>query len=61
MKEYKLLSQKDKWHSSKFDLQALEDDLNEYAKQGWEVIAVATPSFGSSREEFIAVLEREKE
>ncbi len=39
MKEYKIISQKDKWFSGKFDPQALENALNSYAKQGWRVIS----------------------
>lgn len=61
--EYKVLSQKDKWFSSKFDPEKLEAALNSYADQGWKVVAATTaniPSFSGSREEFIAVLEREK-
>lgn len=49
MKKYKVLSQKDKWFSGKFDPQKLEDALNSYADQGWELKAAATadiPSFG---------------
>lgn len=63
MKEYKVLSQKDKWFSGKFDPSKLEGALNAYAEQGWEVIACATadmPGFGSTRQEFIAILEREQ-
>lgn len=33
MKEYKVLTQKDKWFSGKFDPQALENALNSYAEQ----------------------------
>ena len=34
MKEYKVLSQKDKWFSGKFDPTKLEEGLNAYAQQG---------------------------
>jgi hypothetical protein len=60
-REYKVLSQKDKWFSGKFDPAQLEAALNSYAKQGWRVIAVTTasiPGFGGNREELIVVLER---
>jgi hypothetical protein len=64
MKEYKVLSQKDKWFSGKFDPETLEKSLNSYAQQGWQVIASATASinayFGSNREEMVIILEREK-
>lgn len=62
--EYKILSQKDKWFSGKFDPAMLEQALNAYAEQGWRVVSCATadiPSaFGANRQEFITVLEREK-
>ena len=61
--EYKVLSQKDKWFSGKFDPLKLEEALNAYAEQGWRVIGCATadfPSFGGPRQELIALLEREK-
>ena len=64
MKRYKVLSQKDKWFSGKFDPQKLEDALNAYADQGWELKAAATAdiaSFAGSRHEFIAIMEREED
>ena len=60
--EYKVLSQKDKWFSGKFDPAILEQAINAYAQQGWRVISCATadiPGFGGPRQEFITVLERE--
>ncbi len=60
--EYKVLSQKDKWFSGKFDPMLLEQAINAYAQQGWRVISCATADitgFGSTRQEFITVLERE--
>lgn len=63
MYEYKVLSQKDKWFSGKFDPTLLEQAINAYAQQGWRVISCATadiPGFGGPRQEFITVLEREK-
>ena len=60
--EYKVLSQKDKWLSGKFDPAILEQALNAYAQQGWRVIGCATadiPGFGVARQEFITLLERE--
>ena len=64
MKRYKVLSQKDKWFSGKFDPQKLEDALNAYADQGWELKAAATAdiaSFAGSRQEFIVIMEREED
>lgn len=60
--EYKVLSQKDKWFSGKFDPALLEQAMNAYAKQGWRVIACATADiagFGAVRQEFVTVMERE--
>lgn len=61
IREYKVLTQKDKWFSGKFDPAALESAMNAYAKQGWRVLAVTTasvPGFGGNRDEMIVVLER---
>lgn len=63
MKKYKILSQKDKFLSGKFDPATLEQAMNAYAEQGWRVICCATadiPSFGGARQEFITVLERDE-
>ncbi len=60
--KYKVLTQKDKWFSGKFDPDALEKALNAYAEQGWKVKGIATasiPSFGGTRDELVVVLERE--
>lgn len=60
--EYKVLTQKDKWFSGKFDPANLEKAINAYADQGWKVIGCATadiPGFGTMRQEFITILERE--
>jgi hypothetical protein len=59
MKEYKVLTQKDKWFSGKFDPENLERALNAYADQGWRVISCATAEAGN-REEIIVILERDK-
>ncbi len=62
MKEYFVLTMKDKWFSGKFDPQALQNALNAYAQQGWTLNSIATadiPSFGGARQEFVAVLERD--
>ncbi len=64
MKRYKILSQKDKWFSGKFDPERLEAAINAYAEQGWVVKGVCTADFpsvlGHSREEMVIVLEREE-
>ena len=62
MKQYMVLTQKDKWFSGKFDPQRLQDALNAYAQQGWRLVTCATadiPGFGAARQEFIAVMERD--
>lgn len=62
MKEYFVLTMKDKWFSGKFDPQKLQEALNAYAQQGWRLVSTATadiPSFGGARQEFVAVLERD--
>ena len=62
MKEYHVLTMKGKWFSGKFDPQKLQEALNAYAQQGWRLISCATadiPGFGSARQEFVAVLERD--
>ena len=59
--EYKILTQKDRWFSGKFDPDKLEQALNAYAEEGWRVRGMATaqiPGWGSNREELIVVLER---
>jgi len=66
MKKYKVLTQKDKWFSGKFDPEKLEQAINAYAEQGWRVVSCATADFVSfgfgnnSRQEFITVLERDE-
>ncbi len=61
--EYKVLSQKDKWFSGKFDPALLEQAINAYAQQGWRVVGCATADvggFGGARQEFITLLERRR-
>lgn len=61
LKEYKVLSQKDKWFSGKFDPALLEQALNSYARQGWTLKAAVTASiagFGGNREELVMILAR---
>lgn len=62
-KQYKILTQKDKWFSGKFDPEKLEEAINAYAKQGWRVVAATTATFpamlSAGREEMIVVMERD--
>ncbi len=64
MKKYKVLTQKDKWFSGKFNPQTLEAAINSYAEQGWRVVSSATadfPSaFGAGRQEMVIILERDE-
>lgn len=61
-KEYKVLTQKDKWFSGKFDPAKLEEALNAYAEQGWVVKAATTAAItglmSGNRDEMIIILER---
>ena len=63
MKEYKVLTQKDRFFAGKFDPEKLEQAINSYAAEGWAVISVATasiPSFTGTREEMVVIMERDK-
>jgi len=64
MKEYKVLTQKDKWFTGKFAPELLEQAINSYALQGWRVIAATTASFpgllSGNREEMVIIMERDK-
>ncbi len=63
MKEYKVMTQKDRFFGGKFDPERLEAAINSYAEQGWVVVGVATaniPSLGESRQEIVIIFEREK-
>ena len=64
MKQYKVLTAKDKWFSGKFDPQRLEEAINSYAQQGWVVKAAFTSEIpalmGKPREEVLIILEREE-
>ena len=64
MKEYKVISQKDKWFSGKFDPIALEKAINACAAQGWRLVACATPEIPGPgglgvRKEFVGIMEKD--
>ena len=62
MPQYKVLTQKDRALSGKFDPMKLETALNGYASEGWRVVVGTTATFGGltgSREELVIVLERD--
>jgi len=63
MKEYKVLTYKDRFFAGKFDPERLEQAMNSFAAEGWRVIAVTTgkiPSLTGAREEVVIFMEREK-
>lgn len=53
MKEYKIIQRKFSWINSR---QKFEDELNNYAKQGWKVVNVYSTTNGYVE----AVLEKDK-
>src|SRR5262245_10501579 len=59
---FKMLTQKDKWFSGKFDPARFEEALNAYASEGWRVCTSASASFPGffsvNRNEVIVVLQR---
>lgn len=64
MKEYLIISQKDKWFSGRFDAATLTKVLNEHARQGWCVVTMATASRETlvsiqDKDELIVLLERD--
>lgn len=63
MRQYKVLTQKDRFFAGKFDPEKLEEAINAYAAEGWRVVSATTasvPSFGGARDEMIVILEREQ-
>jgi hypothetical protein len=64
MKEYKVLTQKDRWFGGKFEPLKIEQALNAYAQEGWRLAAATTAQFpavfSGGRDELIMILEREK-
>jgi hypothetical protein len=62
LKEYKILTSKDKIFDGKFDLGRLEEALNHFAREGWVVKAMSNPQVknftGGMQEEIVVVLER---
>ena len=62
MKEYKLLTPKDKLFDNQFDLARLEEVINAFALNGWIVRSMTTAQVtafsGGMREELLVLLER---
>jgi Domain of unknown function (DUF4177) len=60
MKEYKVMTQNDRFFSGKFDPEKLEAAMNSYASEGWEFKGVATPVFGTLSKEIVMIFERDR-
>lgn len=62
IREYKLLTSRDKIFEGKFDLPRLEEILNQYARQGWVAKSMCLPHLknfqGTLHEEIVVLLER---
>ena len=62
IREYKVLTQKDKWFEGKFELPRLEEAINHYAQRGWKVRAMTTAQVlgfsGGLKEELVVLMER---
>jgi len=60
MFEYKVLTERDSRFSGKFDLDALEVTLNDYAAEGWRLVEsfLAANLWKSSKAEIVMILER---
>jgi hypothetical protein len=64
VREYKVLTQKDRWFGGKFEPQKIEQALSSYAAEGWRLAAASTANFpavfSGGRDELIMILERER-
>jgi hypothetical protein len=62
VKEYKLLTSRDKLFEGKFDLARLEEAINHLARQGWTAKSMCLPHLknfqGAMQEEVVVLLER---
>ena len=65
MKQYKVITQKDRFSSGRFDIEKIEAVLNAHAAEGWVVKGAATAAIpgllGGSRDEIIVILEKDKQ
>lgn len=62
-RQYKVLTQKDRFFAGKFDPEKIEQALNSYAEEGFEVAAAVTasiPSFTGTREELVIIMHRDR-
>ena len=64
LREYKVLTQRDKAFAGEFSLEKLEPSINSYAAQGWYVVSVTTIHVPAgpdgTRDELLVVLGRDK-
>jgi hypothetical protein len=59
--QYKVITQKDRYFSAKFDPARIERALNEYAQDGWELVHAVSadmPGLGGGRNELVLFLEK---
>jgi len=63
LREYKLLSSRDKIFEGKFDLPRMEEVINQMAREGWTAKSMCLPHTknfqGAIQEEVVVLLERE--
>jgi len=60
MKEYKVLTRKDKFFANGFSADTYEDALNAYAKEGWIVVSVTGGDFAEGiPKDIVTIFERE--
>ena len=63
MKEYMVLTQKDRLFGGKFNPVKVQEALNSLAAQGWvlaEAVTATFPTLGGGREELVIFLERDR-
>ncbi|MHC1720541.1 MAG: DUF4177 domain-containing protein [Clostridiaceae bacterium] len=60
MKEYKVLTRKDKFFTAGYSPEAYENALNAYAKEGWEVVSVTGGDFAEGiPKDIVTIFERD--
>ena len=64
MKEYQVITQKDKWFSGRFDADQLQNLLNQRGREGWRVVSMVSASregfvTGGDKDELIILLEKD--
>ena len=63
MKQYKVMTQKDKFFAGKFNPEKLEKAINTLAAEGWQVVGVSSATisggFSKGRQEMVIFLEKD--